>query len=763
MERALRTIFIVVLAFLCASTYPAVAQEQQAPIVKQIDIQGNQKVETAAIRQRIQTRVGDPFSPDQIREEVREIFKMGFFDDVLVEAEELEGGLRLIYVVKEKPSIGEIRIEGAEELDEEDIRDRIDVVAGAIFEPQAISRNVDKIRAFYEEEGFYTAEVTGKTAEVSERLVDLTFEIQEGEKFFVRDITFVGNEGISDGDISGVMATKTRFIIPLIRSGVLKRSDLDQDVERIKALYLNEGYLQAKVAEPEIHVDKEAKRLDITVRIEEGPRFRLGKVQVVGSKIFSPEELLDTLKLPKEEFFNRDVLRKDLAAVTLKYSELGYVFADVVPVTRVRKDETVVDVNLEVTEGVKAYVERIEIEGNTKTRDKVIRRRLELAEGDVYNGKLLQEARKTLQDLGYFEGVEIKTSQGSAPDRLKLTIDVKEKPTGRVGLGAGFSTAGGLLGSVFISEDNLFGTGRRLRLSGTLGTVNSALNLRYEDPFFLDSDYSMNLSVFGTFGSFDDFNEDRRGAEIVFGRRFLKYNTASLGYIYERVNITDVSGDAAQDIKDQAGVTRTSAINFGAARQVADDPVNPTVGYRVGLNGRFAGGFLGGDNDFYKFLLDSRYTLLLVEDLQLTGTLAARGGYVEPYGSTSEVPLQERFFLGGPNSFRGSKFRELGPRDPVTGDKTGGNKFISFTGEVEMPIHIVDIVKTSGALFVDLAQNYGQSESWDFLNLEYAFGIGLGVVTPFGPVRVDLAYNPNPSARTGDQTFLFHFNFGRQF
>lgn len=762
MERVLRTIFLLALAFLSVFRSPAVAQQQPAPIIKQIDIQGNQKVETAAIRQRIQIRVGDPFSPEMIREEVQRIFKMGFFDDVMVEAEELEGGLRLIYVVKEKPSIRNILIEGAQEVDQEDIRDRIDVVAGTVFEPQAITRNADKIRAFYEEEGFYTAQVTGKSDKVSDREVDLTFEIQEGAKFFVRDITFVGNEGLSDGKISGVMATKERWFIWFLRPGVLKRSDLEQDVERIKALYLNEGYLQAKVAEPEIQVDKEAKRLNIVVKIEEGPRFRLGEVQVMGGKIFTPEELLAALKLPNEEFFNRDVLRKDLATITLKYSELGYVFADVVPVTRVRRDEAVVDVSFEITEGVKAYVERIEIEGNTKTRDNVIRRRLELAEGEVYNGKLLEEARTELQNLGYFEGVEIKTSQGSAPDRLKLTVNVKEKPTGRIGLGGGFSTAGGLLGSVFISEDNLFGTGKRLRLAGTLGTVTSSLSFRYDDPFFLDSDFSMSVSVFDQFSTFDDYSQESRGGEIVFGRRFFKVNSATLGYLYETVNITDVSDTAASAIQDQEGESTTSSINVGLVRQVADDPTNPTTGYRIGLNTRIAGGFLGGDNDFYKFLLEAKYTRLLIESMQLTGTLVGRGGYIYPYGNTIEVPLQERFFLGGPNSFRGSKFRELGPTDSVTGEKTGGSKFVSFTVEVEFPVRIIEIVKTSGALFADFANNYGQFEDFNF-QLESAFGVGVGVVTPFGPVRVDFAYNPDPNDRTGNEEFLFHLNFGRQF
>ena len=761
MEQTLRTFFILLLALFFVVRGPAVAEEQQAPIIKQIDIRGNQKVESDAIRQRIETRVGDPFSPEKIRGEVEQIFKMGFFDDVMVEAEEFEGGLRLIYVVKEKPSIRLIQIEGAEELDEEDIRDRIDVAAGSVFEPQAIGRNVGKIRAFYEEEGYYTAQVVGRTERVSDRELDIIFEIQEGDKFFIRDITFVGNEGLSDGKISRVMATKERFFIPLFRAGVLKRSDLEQDGERIKALYLNEGFLQVKVAEPEIQVDKEANRLDIVIRIEEGARFRVGKVQVVGSKIFTPEELLATLELPEEEFFNRDTLRKDLANLTAKYSELGYVFADVVPVTRVRADEEMVNVSLEITEGVKAFVERIEIRGNTKTRDKVIRRQMELSEGDVYNGTLLKEARTALQGLGHFEGVDMKTARGSAEDQLELTIEVKEKPTGRVGFGGGFSTSGGAIGAFFVSEGNLFGTGRRINLNVQLGTVTSAVDLRYDDPFFLDSKFSMSVGIFNTISSFDEFDEQRRGAEIIFGRRFLKYNFASLGYLYESVDISEVPDSASISIRDQEGESTTSAFNLFVSRAVLNNPVTPSKGYRVSLSGRYAGGVLGGTNDFYKFILNAQYYIPLLEDLELVGMLRARGGYVDVYGDTDEVPIQERFFLGGPNAFRGSKFRELGPVDPSTGEKIGGNRFVIFTTEVGFPI-MKELVKLNGVLFFDAANNWAEFEDIDF-DLEYAAGVGIGVITPFGPIRVDLAYNPAPNARTGEDEFIVHLNFGRSF
>lgn len=760
MARTLRTIFILVpVSFLALS--PTIAGGQQTPLIKEINIRGNEKVESDAIRQRIKTRVGDPFSPEKIRGDVQQLFKMGFFDDVEVEAEELEGGLRLIYVVKEKPSVRAIQIEGAGDIDEEDIRNRIDFAEGSVFDPQVVGRNADNIRSLYEDEGFYTAKVDGRFEKVSDTEVDVIFQIQQGPKFFVRDITFVGNEGLSARKIRGIMATKERFFIPFLQSGVLKGSDLKQDVERIKAFYLDHGYLQVKVAEPEIDVDREDQRLDIMIRIEEGPRFHVGKVDVVGSKVFTSEELQAELKLPKQEFFGRDTLRKDMAFLTGRYAEMGYVFADVVPVTRVRPNETIVDVALEVSEGIKTYVERIEIHGNTKTRDRVIRRYIELAEGDVYNGKLLQEARAALSGLGYFEAVDVKTARGSAPDQLVLSFDVKERPTGRVGLGGGFSTSGGALGSVFLSEDNIFGLGKRIRLSATIGTVTSALNFRWDDPFFLDSNYSMSLALFDTLSTFDDFDEDRLGGEIIFGRRFLKYNSASLGYLYEKVKISDVSPAASSTIQDQEGTTTTSSISLAVARDVRDNPARPTTGYRVGLNTEVAGGFLGADNEFYKVILNAQYHMILWEDMEVIGMVRGRGGFVNIYGNTVEVPLQERFFLGGSQSFRGSKFRELSPRDPVTGDRIGGDKFALFTVEAEFPV-LREFIKLSGALFADAANVFAQGEDFEF-DMFYAFGVGVGVVTPFGPVRVDLAYNPDPTPKNGNESFLIHFNAGRAF
>jgi outer membrane protein insertion porin family len=268
------------------------------------------------------------------------------------------------------------------------------------------------------------------------------------------------------------------------------------------------------------------------------------------------------------------------------------------------------------------------------------------------------------------------------------------------------------------------------------------------------------LGVFNRISTFSDFDEERRGFEIGFGRRFFKFNSVSLTYLYEEVDISDVSEFASSAIQEEAGEATTSSANLALSRDTRDDPSKPTKGYRVGLNNELAGGPLGGDNEFYKIVLDARYHYPLLEDAEVLWMIRARGGFVEAYGDSDRVPLQERFFLGGPNSFRGTNFRKLSPVDPATGDRIGGNKFALVTTEVGIPI-LKEFIDLRGALFVDAANNVAEGDDFDFDDMEYAFGVGVGLVTPFGPVRVDFAFNPDP--RADDEDFLFHFNIGRSF
>lgn len=741
-----------------ACLLPASLLAQEAPRITQIDVTGHRLVEESAIRLRLKTRVGDPFSVDRVREDVEALFKMGFFDNVEVDATPFEGGLRLTYRVIEKPTVRQVRIEGNAEIKEDVIRDKLDLAPGTVFNPQAVARNVDKVRAFYEEEGYYQAEVTGSHQVISDREVDVVFRIREGEVYRIREVRIEGNQGLSDRQVRKVMATQARFLW-WFPPGILKKTDLAQDVERIKALYLDHGYLQIRLEEPQVLRDDVSHRLEVLIRLQEGPQYQVGNVGVTGATVFPPEEILKGLRIAQAKVFSRDLLRQDIARLTERYGEKGYVFVDIAPLTKTDEERKTIDLTLEVSEGRQAVLERIEIRGNTKTHDKVIRRQLELAEGDIFNGRELQRGRQRLLALNYFEEVRVNTETGSAPEKLVLNLDVKEKPTGRVGFGAGFSTGSGVAGLLFLNEDNLFGLGRRLGINLSVGTRTERYELFYEDPALFDTNYSLGLSVFKAERDFTDFDEERTGGSITVGRRFLRFNRASLTYRLQEVTIGNVEPAASTFIQQQVGTSTTSSLTLGLSRDTRDSPLDPTRGYRVLATAEGAGGPLNFDNDLYKLELDGSIYQLLVEDWKLVGMLRGAIGYVETFGDTATVPIQERYFLGGPFSLRGFDFRDVSPKDPVTGDRIGGNKFLLGTAEIQFPI-LQEAISLKGAIFFDIGNVYAEGEPYE-LSFRTDAGVGIRMITPLGPLRLDWGYNLQP--RDGEGRSQIQFTVGRIF
>jgi outer membrane protein insertion porin family len=740
----------------CLLPPPLLAQE--APRITQIDVTGHRQVEESAIRLRLKTRVGDPFSVQRVREDVEALFKMGFFDNVEVDATPFEGGLRLTYRLTEKPTVRTVRIEGNAAIKEDVIRDKLDLAPGAVFSPQAVARNAEKIRAFYEEEGHYQAEVTGSHQAISEREVEVVFRIQEGEIFRIREVRIEGNQGLSARQVRKVMATEARFLL-WFPPGILKKTDLAQDVERIKALYLDNGYLQIRVEEPQVIRDDVNHRLEVVVRVQEGPQYTVGEVRVTGATVFPREEILKDLRIAQAKVFSRDLLRRDLARLTDRYGEKGYVFVDIAPVTKTDEERKTIDLTFEVSEGRQAVLERIEIRGNTKTHDKVIRRQLELAEGDTFSSRELQRGRERLLALNYFEEVRPSTETGSAPEKLVLNLDVKEKPTGRIGFGAGFSTGSGVAGLLFLNEANLFGLGRRIGINVSAGTRTERYEVFYEDPAFLDTNYSLGVSLYKSERDFTDFDEGRTGGTITVGRRFLRFNRASLTYRLEEVTINNVSAVATSFIQQQVGTSTTSSLALGVSRDTRNSPLDPTRGYRVLATAEGAGGLLNFDTNFYKLELDGSLYHLLVEDWKVVGLLRGAIGFVESFSDTRSVPIQERYFLGGPFNLRGFDFRDVSPRDPATGERIGGNKFLLGQAEIQFPLW-EEAISLRGAVFFDIGNVFAEGEPYE-LSFRTDAGVGIRLVTPLGPLRLDWGYNLDP--RADERRSRIQFTVGRIF
>jgi outer membrane protein insertion porin family len=745
---------------------PPEALAQAAPPVTQIDIRGQRRVEESAIRARLRSRIGEPFSVDNVREDIKAIYRLGAFDDVQVGAEAFEGGLRLTFSVREKPTVREIRLAGNRALKTDKIKEKFKLAEGSVFSRAEVGKAADAIRKFYEEEGYYLAEARGDAVTVSDREVDVVFQISEGDKFKLEAIRIAGARGVTEKEVKAALATQERQYF--FFRGTLKRDELARDRDRIQAFYLDRGYLQVKVQDPEIELDRARRRITVRFTVEEGPPFRVGEVRVTGNSVFGTEEILRALQTKTQALFSREKLQRDIAALTERYTSRGYLYVDVAPLTTTDARRLIVDVALEVSEGRQAAIERIEISGNVRTRDKVIRRQFRLVEGDVFNSDLLQRGRRRLQDLQYFEEVKVDTKRGSAEDKVAVEIEVKEKPTGSFSIGAGFSSVDGPQGIVGLSQRNLFGLGQAASLTGSIGANADRFRVNFSDPNVFDSPYALSLTAFNErllFQSTQGFDEDRRGVGVSLGRLVFEEVSASLGYRFQRERIFNLAANAPELIRRQEGINYTSAVSFGLVRDSRDSIVSPTTGSRHAATVEVAGGVLGGDNAFTKYTFDTSWYYPLYR--RIVGHVRGNIGFVEDFGSprrvtrngqevlVSRLPVQERFFLGGINTIRGFRNFTVSPRDPATGGLLGGNK--EYFTNLELIFPLYDPVEMKGLVFFDAGNVFDERQNFE-LSLRTAAGIGLRFATPIGPIRVEIGW---PINRTpGDRTFVPHFTLG---
>jgi outer membrane protein insertion porin family len=747
---------------------PVWARAQDQPLVTQIDIVGARKVEEATVRFKLKTRVGDPYSPETVREDIKALYSLGYFEDIIIQADIFEGGLKLSFILHEKPSIQSIKIVGAKKLDVEKIKGKIDLVEGSIVPPGSLTKNADKIRLFYEEEGYYQARVTGREERLSPQEVALTFEIVEGDKFDVGEIRIVGNKYLKEKDIKAKLQTSEVFL--WFFGGTLKREELRRDLDRIRAYYLDNGFLDIAVEEPEIQIDEKKRQLRIVIRVEEGAQYRIGNLVVKGNNLFSEAEIRRRIRTQSGGIFSREKLQGDVVAITDRYAERGYLFADVAPITDVRRAENIVDVSLEITEGRQAFINRIEIAGNVRTRDKVIRREIPLIEGDVFNSALLQAGRRSLEGTGFFEEVKIETRRGTAEDRVDVVVDVKEKPTGAFTIGGGYSSVDGILGAVTLSQNNLFGYGKRASVAGQIGANANRFNINYVDPHLWESNFNFDVRGYKINTSYDTtgtqgFNTDTTGGTFSLGHYLFESVWGVLSYTIEDVLIKDVAADAPFLVQKQAaendGYSLTSAVGGALVRDTRDSFTEPTRGNRTRLAATFAGSFLGGDNNFTKYSFESSQFWPLWWSLvfNLRGTF----WYGKAYGDTPELPAQERFFLGGINTIRGFRNFTISPTDPAGGSGlNGGNKAFFVNTEVLFPL--IEAMRMRGAVFFDIGNNLDERDRVQDLFIRqarYAAGIGIRFNSPLGAIRVDWGFNLNP--RENEKFQVLHFSAGTTF
>lgn len=748
--------------------------------VDEVRVIGNTRVEGAAIRSRLRAKAGAVIDPDAIERDVRSIYAMGFFDDVQARVEEENGSRVLIYEVVERPLIREVVIEGADEVSEEDIEAAIKVRPFTILDLRKVQKGIEEAKKLYDQKGFRDARITFTAGERNEKgEIVLTFQVEEGDVIRVEEIIFEGNEEFSTRRLKAIIQTKEEWFLSWATgAGNLDPEILKTDVERLQAIYYDTGYVNVRIADPE--VERKDDGLVITFKIDEGEQFGVDKVIVGGDLMGDLEELTSQLETKPGDVFHASTLRKDVLALTELYGDLGYAFANVEPLTEIDPEAKKVNVEFKVDKGPLVFFNRIEITGNTKTKDEVVRRELSVQEQQRFSSTRLRNSRARVQRLGFFQEVNLNTRRSDRPDQIDLLIDVKEAPTGAFTAGAGFSSADRFILNGRIQETNLFGTGDRVALNIDFGSIRQDFTLDYVDPYFMDTFFTASFSGFRTRLEFDDFTREANGFSVQ-----LLYPFTALGYerifglsleevrfgLEYQIDQSDI-GDLSRffrvpSIEAEEGKVLTSSIIPTLVRNTLNHPFDPTDGSVQDLSVELAG--VGGESEFLKVEARSRwfYPFLKTESL---GTFVASAGmrmgwgYSDEGRSGGELPLFERFFPGGINSVRGFRARTLGPREPVFDlanniiDTTpvGGSSFIVFTGELIFPL--IDALGLRGVLFYDAGNAFSDEEGLDIGELRESVGWGIRWLSPIGPLRIEIGYPLD--RRSNERSSVFQFSFG---
>lgn len=721
-----------------------------------ISTSGNKRIDSGAILQKIATKPGDLYNPAALSADIKAVFAMGFFDSVEVDAEEVDGGQALTFRVVEKPLINEVLITGAEAIKEEEIREAAGIGANTILNPTKVNEAVEKIRTLYKSKGYYNADVQSSMDSDDRGAASVRFNIKEGEKVVIREIAFTGNKSFSDSELRDAIQTSTRswWISWLTGSGILRMDVLNQDMERVAAFYQNHGYLDARVGKPEVSQSDDG--LSITFPVMEGPRYRVGTVDMQGDLIKDKTELLNTMQIRKEEYLNRQIMRDDIARLTEMYAEQGYVYAEINPQIRKAPTGNRIDLMLDVKQGPVVYVNRIEVQGNTRTRDNVIRRDITLEEGSKFDAKALRTSTAKLNRLDFFESVNITPKPTMREDLLDVVVDVKEKPTGQFAVGAGYSSSDQLLFMGEISERNLFGTGNKLALQANTSGKSTRYNIRFTNPRIYDSQVSGSLEGYDWTREYSDYTRDTIGGGIDIGHPLFEEWRIYYGYSLSNTDLKDIRPDASSVILRSKDIHLVSEGELSLVRDTRDKSFSPTSGSRNSITVSYAGGPLGGDAEYTKIEGSSSWYFPMVWSTVFHVKGAAGQAFEN---KDNKLPVFEHFYLGGMNSIRGFKSAKISPRDPVTGERIGGDKMWYVNLGIIFPL--VKDLGLDGELFTDFGNVYDVDDDWDFGDYKKTAGLGINWASPLGPLRLAVGFNLDK--KDDEDSSTWDFSIGGSF
>jgi outer membrane protein insertion porin family len=757
---------VLSLFFACSLTAVAAAQMPapsgpggaSPPIpVRDVVVQGNRRVQESVILGRVTTKPGATFAPARLAEDIRAVFALGFFEDVQTKVEDFEGGVRIVFVVTERPFVRDVTFSGNKEIATTTLQEKIDIKLGSVFNPADVSRSVEKVRDQYEDEGYFEVQITTDTVRLPDGDVSVVFRVVEGRKITIDAIVIEGAKGLTPKQIKAIMATQERQYI--IFRGTVQRLKLDEDLDRIVALYNDHGYIQARVESSDIKIDRERGRATIRIVVVEGAQFRVGGIDVAGNTVLPAEEIRRRVRLRTGEPFSRSELRDSVRGIQDLYGVIGRATADVNASLAQDAANLRISVIFEIVEGPEVYVERINISGNTRSEDKILRREIPMQEGDLFTTAKLARARQRITNLGYFEQVRATTAPGSSKEKIIVNIEVLERPTGTFSIGAGYSSQDAFVGTLDLSQRNFLGRGWEVYVRLRAGTEILQGAVGFTEPWLFDRPLSFGFDLFSNERDYDQYSVRSLGGDIRLSHPLGDFARVSLIYRVSSDEVFDVAADAGQALQEEAGTTLTNVIGLSLTRDTRDSTLEPTRGNSSLLSLDLAG-LVFGDAKFYRVIASTAFFFPAWRDHVFA--FRVLGAYIHGYGGDS-VPLFERFFLGGPNTIRSFKFRDISPKD-ASGDLIGGN--IQLLGNVEYIIPLWFGFR--GVVFFDLGNVWGPDipgavtgATFDITQLKYAVGAGLRWNSPFGPLRVD--YGINPAQKAGESFGQLQFSVGSTF
>ncbi len=742
----------------------SVAAESSGAKVASIEIRGNKKIELSAIEGRLTLKPGDPYTPENVRGQIKILYETGYFEDVQVETDVGANGTAVAFLVREKPFITEIVFDGNQELSDDKLKEKITIKSQAFLDQQQAKESAEKIRLTYQEEGYFNCLVIPIVQTLDEDRKRLTFFVKEGDKAKVKTVVFDGMRSGTKDEMFKVMATRewipwyglfTQLKLPsfLSDAGILKREEMNNDVERIKEVLLNKGYLNAQVGLPTVQLSEDKKWFNISYAVSEGEPFTVSEVGFRGNTVFEEPELREKLKIKEGEIFQRQKIRDEITRLNDLYGSKGYAFADVTPNVTPNTEEKTATITLNIKEGEMMRIRQININGNDKTKDNVIRRELRVDEQDVIDTPSLKRSFQRLNNLNFFETVEILPQQVEA-DKVDLNVKVKEKATGQFSVGGGFSTLDKLVAIADITEGNLGGNGWMGRVRGQLGQQRTLGLITFRNPYLNDSLTSLQIDVFRSMTNYITYFEKKAGASLTFGRWLSEYVSGSFSLVAEQLNFSSPTIDAPEIITRQLGNQTTTGFRTSLARDTRDYYLDPRTGWRTSVGFDLGTPYLGGTNNFYKYYFDVIKYTPLPYDTRVS--IRARYGAAEGIDG-KPIPLTERFFVGGINTMRGFVFGRAGPVTP-SNSLIGAAKQLVFNNDFIFTIS--SEAKLNGVIFFDYGKGFDDNDPLSF-KLRKAAGIEGRWISPFGPLRA--AYGINLDAREGERKGVFEFTIGSLF